>query len=143
MFCSDRGPIVPVSISGVQVACEPPRVSPLTKQDSRSNSVSRVSFAEMISGVPIFRGRDNNDQLNQIIRVLGTPDDRTMRKIMQDSASRCFIHGIQHVSQLTDLSLAARGPSSSTAPIPSSRLARPNPASSQGGHRLARGTFGI
>ncbi|KAH8086272.1 Pkinase-domain-containing protein [Filobasidium floriforme] len=42
-------------------------------------------FAEMISGVPIFRGRDNTDQLNQIIRVLGTPDDRTMRKIMQDS----------------------------------------------------------
>jgi len=41
----------------------------------------------MISGVPIFRGRDNNDQLNQIIRVLGTPDDRTMRKIMQDSVS--------------------------------------------------------
>jgi negative regulator of PHO system len=43
----------------------------------------------MISGVPIFRGRDNTDQLNQIIRVLGTPDDRTMRKIMQDSVSGC------------------------------------------------------
>lgn len=45
------------------------------------------SFAEMIAGAPIFRGRDNNDQLNQIIRVMGTPDDRTMKKIMQDSVS--------------------------------------------------------
>jgi negative regulator of PHO system len=43
------------------------------------------SFAEMISGVPLFRGRDNNDQLNAIIKVIGTPDDRTFRKIMQDS----------------------------------------------------------
>lgn len=42
-------------------------------------------FAEMISGVPLFRGRDNNDQLNAIIKVVGTPDDRTFRKIMQDS----------------------------------------------------------
>ncbi|KAJ9103592.1 negative regulator of the PHO system [Naganishia adeliensis] len=42
-------------------------------------------FAEMISGVPLFRGRDNNDQLNAIIKVVGTPDERTFRKIMQDS----------------------------------------------------------
>jgi hypothetical protein len=48
------------------------------------------SFAEMISGVPIFRGRDNTDQLNQIIRVIGTPDDRVMRKIMQDSVSGIY-----------------------------------------------------
>jgi negative regulator of PHO system len=41
----------------------------------------------MISGVPLFRGRDNNDQLNAIIKVVGTPDDRTFRKIMQDSVS--------------------------------------------------------
>jgi negative regulator of PHO system len=47
--------------------------------------ISDGSFAEMISGVPLFRGRDNNDQLNAIIKVIGTPDDRTFRKIMQDS----------------------------------------------------------
>ncbi|KAJ9094192.1 hypothetical protein QFC19_008043 [Naganishia cerealis] len=46
-----------------------------------------MRFAEMISGVPLFRGRDNNDQLNAIIKVVGTPDDRTFRKIMQDSVS--------------------------------------------------------
>jgi len=38
-------------------------------------------MAEMINGSPLFRGRDNNDQLNQIIKILGTPDDATMRRI--------------------------------------------------------------
>ena len=42
-------------------------------------------FAEMISGVPLFRGRDNQDQLLHIMRIIGTPDDRTLRKIAQDS----------------------------------------------------------
>jgi len=42
-------------------------------------------MAEMISGVPLFRGRDNNDQLTQILRVLGTPDDATLRRIAQES----------------------------------------------------------
>ncbi|KAH7887880.1 Pkinase-domain-containing protein [Phlebopus sp. FC_14] len=38
-------------------------------------------FAEMISGVPLFRGRDNQDQLLHIMRIIGTPDDRVLRKI--------------------------------------------------------------
>ncbi|EGG09073.1 uncharacterized protein MELLADRAFT_71281 [Melampsora larici-populina 98AG31] len=42
-------------------------------------------MAEMISGVPLFRGRDNNDQLTQILRVLGTPDDTTLRRIQAES----------------------------------------------------------
>jgi len=42
-------------------------------------------FAEMISGVPLFRGRDNQDQLLHIMRIIGTPDDRTLRKIATDS----------------------------------------------------------
>ena len=46
-------------------------------------------FAEMISGVPLFRGRDNQDQLLHIMRIIGTPDDRTLRKIAQDSVSNC------------------------------------------------------
>lgn len=39
----------------------------------------------MISGVPLFRGRDNNDQLSQIIRILGTPDEATLRRIASES----------------------------------------------------------
>ena len=44
-------------------------------------------FAEMISGVPLFRGRDNQDQLLHIMRIIGSPDDRTLRKISADSVS--------------------------------------------------------
>lgn len=42
-------------------------------------------FAEMISGVPLFRGRDNQDQLLHIMRIIGTPDDRAFRKMATDS----------------------------------------------------------
>ena len=45
----------------------------------------------MISGVPIFRGRDNHDQLLHIMRIIGTPDDRLLRKIATEaSVSRPF-----------------------------------------------------
>jgi negative regulator of the PHO system len=42
-------------------------------------------FAEMIMGTPIFRGRDNQDQLQHIIRILGTPSDATLAKMAKDS----------------------------------------------------------
>lgn len=42
-------------------------------------------FAEMISGIPLFRGRDNQDQLLHIMRVVGTPPDTVLRKIANDS----------------------------------------------------------
>lgn len=42
-------------------------------------------LAEMISGVPLFRGRDNNDQLNAIIKVVGTPSDDVLRRIAAES----------------------------------------------------------
>ena len=39
----------------------------------------------MITGTPLFRGRDNPDQLHHIMRIIGTPDERTLRKMNQDS----------------------------------------------------------
>jgi len=42
-------------------------------------------FAEMISGVPLFRGRDNQDQLLHIMRILGTPTEAQFQKILKDS----------------------------------------------------------
>ncbi|EKM83637.1 hypothetical protein AGABI1DRAFT_110285 [Agaricus bisporus var. burnettii JB137-S8] len=42
-------------------------------------------FAEMISGVPLFRGRDNQDQLLHIMRIIGTPTDEQFTKILKDS----------------------------------------------------------
>lgn len=48
----------------------------------------------MISGVPLFRGRDNQDQLLHIMRIVGTPDERTLRKIAADSVSIIVYVGI-------------------------------------------------
>lgn len=45
-------------------------------------------FAEMISGVPLFRGRDNTDQLMHIMRIIGTPDERILRKVSPESSVR-------------------------------------------------------
>ncbi|KAF5392539.1 hypothetical protein D9757_002155 [Collybiopsis confluens] len=42
-------------------------------------------FAEMISGLPLFRGRDNHDQLLHIMRIIGTPSQQTFDKMAKDS----------------------------------------------------------
>ncbi|KAK0246388.1 Pkinase-domain-containing protein [Armillaria gallica] len=42
-------------------------------------------FAEMISGVPLFRGRDNQDQLLHIMRVIGTPSEQQIKTIFKDA----------------------------------------------------------
>ena len=44
----------------------------------------------MISGVPLFRGRDNADQLLHIMRIIGTPDERTLRKMVAESVRLPF-----------------------------------------------------
>ena len=38
-------------------------------------------FAELLGGKPLFKGRDYVDQLNQIITILGNPDDETLSRI--------------------------------------------------------------
>lgn len=38
-------------------------------------------LAELLGGKPLFRGKDYVDQLNQILLVLGTPDEPTLTKI--------------------------------------------------------------
>ncbi|KAI9355097.1 kinase-like domain-containing protein [Zopfochytrium polystomum] len=43
-------------------------------------------FAELLGGKPLFKGRDYVDQLNQILCVLGTPDDATLRRIGSERA---------------------------------------------------------
>ncbi|KAK1927818.1 Pkinase-domain-containing protein [Papiliotrema laurentii] len=42
-------------------------------------------FAEMITGYPLFRGRDNNDQLVQIMKIVGTPSENTLAQIKMNS----------------------------------------------------------
>ncbi|KAJ9107846.1 hypothetical protein QFC19_002752 [Naganishia cerealis] len=38
-------------------------------------------LAELLGGKPIFKGRDYVDQLNQILNVLGTPTEDTLRRV--------------------------------------------------------------
>ncbi|TIB78704.1 hypothetical protein E3Q22_02457 [Wallemia mellicola] len=38
-------------------------------------------LAELLGGRPIFKGRDYVDQLNQILHVLGTPSEETLRRV--------------------------------------------------------------
>ncbi|TFK40894.1 kinase-like domain-containing protein [Crucibulum laeve] len=42
-------------------------------------------FAEMISGVPLFRGRDNHDQLLHIMRIVGTPTEAQFQKMFKET----------------------------------------------------------
>ena len=52
-------------------------------------------FAEMISGVPLFRGRDNQDQLLHIMRIIGTPDERVLRKIATEGVrDECMLSDV-------------------------------------------------
>ncbi|KAH6562098.1 hypothetical protein BASA50_004168 [Batrachochytrium salamandrivorans] len=43
-------------------------------------------FAELLGSKPLFKGRDYVDQLNQILSVLGTPDDVTLSRIGSERA---------------------------------------------------------
>jgi serine/threonine protein kinase len=45
-------------------------------------------FAEMISGMPLFRGKDNIDQLLHIVKILGTPSTNTLKKMREAAVSR-------------------------------------------------------
>lgn len=38
-------------------------------------------LAELLGGKPIFKGRDYVDQLNQILHLLGTPSEDTLRRV--------------------------------------------------------------
>jgi len=66
-------------------------------------------FAEMITGVPLFRGRDNADQLLNIMRIVGTPDDRVLRKIATESVS--LVHISSNATYLIDLTMSSFHPS--------------------------------
>jgi mitogen-activated protein kinase 7 len=43
-------------------------------------------LAELLSGKPLFKGKDYVDQLNQILLVCGTPDNETLARIGSEKA---------------------------------------------------------
>lgn len=42
-------------------------------------------MAEFFLGSPLFRGRNNNDQILAIFKIMGTPDARALEKIAQQA----------------------------------------------------------
>ncbi|KAJ3051302.1 Mitogen-activated protein kinase, partial [Rhizoclosmatium hyalinum] len=57
-------------------------------------------FAELLGGRALFKGRDYVDQLNQIINILGTPDDDAVLKRMASERSRAYIRSLPRKVQV-------------------------------------------
>ncbi|KAJ1967537.1 mitogen activated protein kinase 2 [Dimargaris xerosporica] len=57
-------------------------------------------FAELLGGRPLFKGRDYVDQLNQILSILGTPDDDTLRRIGSERA-QMYIRSLPYTPKVS------------------------------------------
>lgn len=56
-------------------------------------------FAELMGGYTIFKGKDYVDQLNEIIRVLGTPDEETINNI-KSSRAQAYVRSLEFVERI-------------------------------------------
>lgn len=56
-------------------------------------------FAELMGGYTIFKGKDYVDQLNEIIRVLGTPDEETINNI-KSSRAQSYVRNLPFVERV-------------------------------------------
>ncbi|CAO3672799.1 unnamed protein product [Rhizopus stolonifer] len=56
-------------------------------------------FAELLGGKPLFKGQDFVDQLNQILYVLGTPDDDTLSRVGSERA-QVYIKGLEKFQKI-------------------------------------------
>ncbi|KAI9003682.1 kinase-like domain-containing protein [Gaertneriomyces semiglobifer] len=68
-------------------------------------------FAELLGGKPLFKGRDYVDQLNQILSILGTPDDTTLRRIGSERA-QLYIRSLPRMRKIPWTQLYPRAPPS-------------------------------
>ncbi|KAI8335373.1 cell wall integrity MAP kinase [Chlamydoabsidia padenii] len=56
-------------------------------------------FAELLCGRPLFKGRDYVDQLQQILFILGTPDDDTLGRVGSERA-QLYIQGLDRFEKI-------------------------------------------
>ncbi|KAG2230030.1 hypothetical protein INT48_007061 [Thamnidium elegans] len=56
-------------------------------------------FAELLGNKPLFKGRDFVDQLNQILYIIGTPDDDTLNRIGSDRA-QTYIKSLERFEKI-------------------------------------------
>jgi negative regulator of PHO system len=81
--------------------------------------------------MPLFRGKDNNDQLLHIMKILGTPSHQQFAKMLKDSVS-------PSPSFLTLLALNRSQPEivlKDFPPLPKMNLAQVLPKASPAGNR--------
>ena len=56
-------------------------------------------LAELLGGQTIFKGKDYVDQLNEILRVLGTPDEETIQTI-KSSRAQAYIRSLPYMEKI-------------------------------------------
>ncbi|CAI5227698.1 ANM_HP_G0005390.mRNA.1.CDS.1 [Saccharomyces cerevisiae] len=61
-------------------------------------------LAEFLGGKPIFKGKDYVNQLNQILQVLGTPPDETLRRIGSKNVQD-YIHQLGFIPKVPFVNL--------------------------------------
>jgi mitogen-activated protein kinase 7 len=61
-------------------------------------------LAELLGGRPFFKGRDYVDQLNQILHILGTPNEETLARIGSPRAQE-YVRNLPHMPKKTFPSL--------------------------------------
>ncbi|GMM28367.1 mitogen-activated serine/threonine-protein kinase [Martiniozyma asiatica (nom. inval.)] len=66
-------------------------------------------LAELLGGFTIFKGKDYVDQLNEILRVLGTPDEETLQTIKSQRAQD-YVRGLPLMQKIPFESLYPRAP---------------------------------
>ncbi|KAF7846068.1 hypothetical protein BT93_L5328 [Corymbia citriodora subsp. variegata] len=62
-------------------------------------SFSEYTKAKLLGGKPFFKGRDYVDQLNQILHVLGTPEESTIQLITSTRA-REYVRGLPYMPKI-------------------------------------------
>ena len=55
-------------------------------------------LAELLGGRPFFKGRDYVDQLNQILHILGTPNEETLSRIGSPRAQE-YVRNLPHMAK--------------------------------------------
>lgn len=58
-------------------------------------------LAELLGGRPIFKGKDYIDQLNIVLHFLGTPTDKTLRRVGSPRVSISFVVFVRFELKLT------------------------------------------
>ncbi len=58
-------------------------------------------LAELLGGKPFFKGKDYVDQLNQILAILGVPDEETLERISSQRVKFAEVNAGSRIRAIT------------------------------------------